>query len=181
MKKNNSNYQPNVGMNGSALVISYSWLKNGGYVAALMLLAIGGSILWGMSGTFQCLLEGGNCFESTTDLVVVIAAIVLALVCLWRAICGFVNTTTVEVTREGVRFKIAGLPWFGGGFVSSEKITAIYISEHRATSSSGRGTPSYTVGLSKKFGSKTVYGEYTNDKTAAEHLARQIRKALGRD
>lgn len=179
----NEGYRPEIESDGDGLLIRYSWLKNGGIIASLMLLAIAGSVFWALSGFYACLLGGGgsSCYESGSDLRLLCAVTLLALVCLWRALCGLLNTTTIRVSRDGVRFHVGGLPWFGGGFVAAEKITAITISEHRATSSGGRGTPSYTVGLSRKFGNRTVYGEFFNDKAAAEQLAKMIRRALGRD
>jgi len=183
MSDNNNGYRPDIDADGNGLTIRYSWLKNGGAVAALMLLAIAGCVLWAISDFYGCLLSGGgsSCYENSADRNILIGVSFVALVCLWRGLCGFFNSTTITVTRDGVRFRIGGLPWFGGGFVPAAKIQAITISERRATSRGGRGTPSYTVGLSRKFGSKTVYGEFHDDKAAADQLAKRIRKALGRD
>ncbi len=176
-------YKPEIASDGDGLLIRFSWRKRGGLIPALMLLAISGSVFWALSGFYACLLGGGgsSCYENASDFRILSGVTLLALVCLWRALCGLLNTTIVRVNREGVRFQVRGLPWFGRRFVATEKITGITISERRATSRGGRGTPTYAVGLSRRFGNSTVYGEFFDDKASAEQLAKKIRRALGRD
>lgn len=183
MKNNRTDrgsFQPQVEDRDGCLVIAYPMRKSGNFIWAIMMILISGSLFWGMSGFYQCVLSGNAvCYEDTFDLLMVIGVTVLALLLAYRAACYVINKVEITVSKEGVRVRMSGLPWPGTRRLPAGKIKNVFVTERRSFSRGGSGKPYYSVFIGKPFGSICVFGEIYNDRDAADRLAQRIKRALG--
>lgn len=183
MKNNQSDggsFLPQVENRDDCLVIAYPLRKSGNYIWAIMMILISGSLLWGMSGFYRCLLSGNTaCYEDTSGLLMVIGVTVLSLILAYRVACYVINKVEITVSKEGVRVHMSGLPWPGTRWLPAGKVKNVFVTERRSYSRGGSGKPNYSVFIGKPLGSICVFGEIYNDRDAADRLAQRIKRALG--
>ncbi len=127
---------------GEALVIRWPWFT------LKTLLWAGFTLIWflALGGYWAGVLGPGGSAEAGVvagQLLFTVGHVAVGLVVAYLALAGFLNTTTITASRDGLDVRHAPLPWPGGGTVSG--VRQLYSKERAHRGKHGRLSYSYEL------------------------------------
>ena len=96
----------------------------------------------------------------------------------YYTLCGFVNRTTVDVSRQEIRVRVGPLPWFGSRRVAPMQIAQVYREEIVRQGKNGAHT-SYQLSAALKDGKKLKLLSGLDTADLAPFLEQEIERHLG--